>query len=338
MPQITVLQPADKTIPTKAFKVENNELIVESYPRTLYWGHTTINPPHIKDYHEAYEKLQGCILIRGVPHSPQDKSRRSKNFPDKGCDWLMIDIDSYNTACDENGVREYITSELADEFQNVACSVQFSASAGIYWSGKPLKPGLNCHITFFLDRQLTNPEVKQLLRNRRVDMALYTPVQPHYVTDPIIGDGIDLRLEQRTLFMDGDDVVQVPAIDIPPRGSSKKFTPRTNGREPTLRQLMKCDFVHHFLNGGVPDGDGRYAATRAFCHNIALAQRGSEIIDDVLIDYVNADAIRRSMERFQHPICCKTFLPDIAFECAKFNGECCSTGATAPIAIARWLK
>ncbi|MFT7673773.1 MAG: hypothetical protein ACI845_002188 [Gammaproteobacteria bacterium] len=338
MPQITVLQPADRSIPTKTFKVENNKLIVESYPKILCWGHTTIDPPHIGDYHEAYDLLQGYIFIRGTPDNPQDKSRRSTNFPDKGCEWLTIDVDNYDNTCNENGVREYIKTELPDEFQNVACSVQFSASAGIYWNGEPLKPGLNCHITFFLDRQLTNPEVKQLLKNRKVDMALYTPVQPHYVTDPIIEDSIDLRLEQRTLFMDGDDVVQVPAIEIPPRGPNKKISTRISDREPTLRQLLKCNFVHHFLNEGVPDGDGRYAATRAFCHNIALVQRGSEIIEEVLSGYENADAIRRSIERFPHPICCKTFLSDIAFECAKFNGECCSTGATAPIAIARWLK
>jgi hypothetical protein len=342
--KITKLIPISSASPTKRFVVYHEELAVVAYPLEEHWTHEVIKTDTILDFHD-YD-LQGSIIIRGTPDSPPqslaghpDSSRRNTvNFPGKGCDWLMLDVDCFEgLSCTEDGVRQFIRDVLPQVFQGVACSVQFSASAGIYENGEPIKAGLNCHITFALNRPLTNSEVKKWLSGLPVDMALYSPVQPHYVTDPQIEEGIDIRLEQRRIFINGTSAVNVPEIKLPPARRRKPIR-RSKLNTPTLGQLMACDFIRHYVEVGVKPGEGRYAATRAFCHNVIHADRGVEIIGRALTGHKHENAVKRSLQRFNHPICCSTFLPSIKFNCPNFDGEKCKFGITAPIAIAGRVK
>jgi len=334
---LTLLNPHDGRKPTKSFTTKDGELVAIPYPSITFWKHGQVKLDTILDYHNTLPKIQGCVLIRGTPDpskiGPAKITKRNgENFPDRGCNWLMIDIDKYPATCDEDGTKEFITKELPAEFQDAACSVQFSASAGIYWQDKPIKPGLSCHLMFALDHPLFNREVKRWLAGRPLDCALYSSVQPHYITDPIVEEGIEIRLKERHVFFDGAPTVVVPEIKIPEKPKQQRRSYRNNSR--TLRELMDCDFIRYVLSEGLDDGDGRYEGMRAFCHNVALVQRGDEIIDRILNEYENEDAIRRSLEGFDGPIRCETFLPTLRnWTCPKWNGERCSTGATAPIAI-----
>jgi len=333
MPYFNVLVPSSGTTPTKSFLNTNGEINVTPYPKENYWHHGVFNIPSIRTYHE--QDWSGSVLIRGLHKHPcfnhfSNKSvrRRSEVFPEHDCCWVMVDVDEYSAPCTIDGVQQFIKNELPEQFRDAACSVQFSASAGIFQQGLPLKEGLNCHLTFFLNRPLNNPQVKQWLKGRPVDMALYTPVQPHYVTDPVIGKGVDLRLEHRRIFIDGHPEVKVPDITVPE--SQPYRTPPPNQTRNTLRDVKHCHFIQDVINNGAKG----YVRTRAFCHNAALLQKGDEIINRVLTGYKNEEAIRRSLKSFSLPILCKTIVEDGGFECPSFCGDRCSTGARAPIAIA----
>jgi hypothetical protein len=344
MTKFTTLKPASGVAPTKRFselRLFRGSIAKSSYPGEAYWHYKIEDVPNINKYHEC--NWDGVILIRGRhPNASKEWSedsirRNSSNFPDKGCAWIMVDVDGYDAQNSEQGVREYIKKELPTEFHSAACSIQFSASTGVHEKGELTKRGMNCHLTFFLDREVTNAEIKVWLKGRNVDMALYTSVQPHYVMDPIIGEGVDVRLNTRRIFIDGEPEVKVPNIE-PQKLYVRHSLRRRNSRKSLLRELMTCDFIRHFIEVGVEAGAGRYTATRAFCHNVVLADRGDEIVDRALGGHKHENAVKRSLQHFDHPICCSTFLPEIEFTCPNFDGEKCKFGVTAPIAIAGRVK
>ena len=334
--KITVLHPVNKIPPTKRFESNGEEIKVTAYPKIFDWKWNIISLENIHDYHHL--NLHGFIIIRGTPNAKAQLNqgsivnRDSNNFTDQGCDWLMTDVDKYETSCDRDGVNFFIENELPKEFHGVACSVQFSSSAGILVNNQPIKPGLNCHLMFALERPLLNIEVKQWLSKCNIDKSLYSATQPHYVTDPIIAKNITINLPERRFFVDGKPFVKPPSIQPMITTDTKPFH-NHNPNPPTLRSLMACDFIKHFIERGIQFGEGRYQGTRAFCHNVIHADGGPKIVDEALKDSKHESAIRRSLGRFEHPICCSTFLPDIKFQCPKFNGTRCITGAKAPIAI-----
>jgi len=334
--KITVLNPVIKIPPTKRFDSNGEEIKVTAYPKISDWKWNIISLKNIHDYHHL--NLHGFIIIRGTPNAKDQLNqgsivnRDSNNFTDQGCDWLMTDVDKYETSCDRDGVNFFIENELPKEFHGVACSVQFSSSAGILVNNQAIKSGLNCHLMFALDRPLFNIEVKQWLSKLNIDKSLYSATQPHYVTDPIIAKNITINLPERRFFIDGKPFVKPPSIQPMITTDTKPFY-RHNPNPPTLRSLMACDFIKHFIETGIQSGEGRYQGMRAFCHNVIHADGGPKIVDEALKDSKHESAIRRSLGRFEHPICCSTFLPDIKFQCPKFNGTRCITGAKAPIAI-----
>jgi len=214
--KITILHPVINIKPTKHFDLDEEEIKVTAYPKISCWKLNVISLKSIHDYHRL--DLQGFIIIRGTPNDNVQLNkglpvkRDNDNFNDQGCDWLMIDIDKYQTSCDRDGAIFFIENELPKEFHGVACSVQFSSSAGILVDNQPIKPGLNCHLMFDLDRPLLNIEVKQWLSKCNVDKSLYSATQTHYVTDPIIAKNITINLPERRFFIDGKPFVKPPSI------------------------------------------------------------------------------------------------------------------------------
>ena len=90
-----------------------------------------------------------------------------------------------------------------------------------YTSSQGLQPGkLFVRLWFLLARPLTDEEARRWAHAvnaeagfKLVDPALYNPVQPHYVADPIL-DGIDDPLPRRSGFRRG--LVDEPLL-VPPR-------------------------------------------------------------------------------------------------------------------------
>jgi len=327
--KITQLTPANNLIPRKSFFVLNNELKIISYPPIKHWYFKIINVADIREYHSL--DLSGSILIRGTPKPTllQPALRKSTNFIDQGTNWVMLDVDGFPTNCNRDGVQQFVENELPEEFQNVTCSVTFSASAGI----EQIKPGLNAHLMYALSRPLTGQEIKVWLRGCSIDFALYSAVQPHYVTDPYL-ENVTCTLTERKFLLKGEhDMVIPPVIEV--SETSRKFSFKSSGKKPKLNGLMQCEFVRYFLYQNIPDGHGRYESFRAFCHSAMQVRDGPELVAKFLDDYVNADAIIRSLEGFQKPITCASFLPKIKFQCPYFkNGRCAKFNVTSPAGVA----
>lgn len=326
---ITQLIPANNLIPQKSFIGQNDELKISSYPLIKYWYFKIINVADIREYHLL--DLSGSILIRGTPKATllQPALRKSTHFIDQGTNCIMLDVDGFNANCDRDSVQQFIENELPDEFQNITCSVAFSASAGI----EQIKPGLNAHLMYALSRPLTGKQIKIWLSGCPIDFSLYSAVQPHYVTDPYL-ENVTCTLTERTFLLIGEhDMVIPPVIKIPKTTSKVSF--KSSGKKPKLNGLMQCDFVRYFLYQNVSDGDGRYKSFRAFFHSAMQVRDGPELVAKLLDDYVHSDAIIRSIEGFPKPITCASFLPKIKFQCPHFkNGRCAKFNVTSPAGVA----
>ncbi len=327
--KITQLTPYNNAVPRKSFISQNDELKISSYPPIKHWYFKIINVADIREYHSL--DLSGSILIRGAPKPTllQPALRKSTNFIDQGTNWIMLDVDGFNANCDRDGAQQFIERELPAEFQNVTCSVTFSASAGI----EQIKPGLNAHLMYELSRLLTGQQIKIWLSGCHIDFALYSSVQPHYVTGPYLENVTCTLTERKFLLIGEHDMVTPPNIELPE--TSRKVSFKSSGKKPKLYGLMQCEFVRYFLYQNIPDGHGRYESFRAFCHSAMQVRDGPELVAKFLDDYVNADAIIRSIEGLPKPITCASFLPKIKFQCPHFkNGRCAKFNVTSPAGVA----
>ena len=100
-------------------------------------------------------------------------------------------------------------STLPPEFHNVSAWWQVTSSAGI-------KPGIRLRLWFWLDRPVSDDEAKRWLADAPVDRSLYSPVQVHYVAQPVFDppelDPVPLR---SGWFWAHSNVVPVPALPAP---------------------------------------------------------------------------------------------------------------------------
>lgn len=96
---------------------------------------------------------------------------------------------------------------LPPEFRDAACVVQWSNSMGF-------KQGLiRVHLWFWLDKAISDNEAKAWLQDYPVDPALYSPVQPHYTANPILGEGVADPIAKRVGLYAPEgsaDIVLVP--------------------------------------------------------------------------------------------------------------------------------
>lgn len=83
---------------------------------------------------------------------------------------------------------------LPEGFRSAACVYRFSASAGLDGWDK-----VSLHLWFWLDRPVCDASLREWAANAAPDEALFSPVQPHYVADPIFVDVPDPLVGGRRL-------------------------------------------------------------------------------------------------------------------------------------------
>lgn len=203
----------------------------------------------LEDLGELVTRLSSqdnAILIRGTskPTANRELRRNTETFPepDAGCPWLMIDFDNIalpdGTNPTSRAAIEHAVRLLPKEFHNASYFYQFSASAGILKpDGSPLKPGLNVHVFFWLDRRVHGKALSAYLELHCIDTGFYekaldrsgapwirlgidpavlrSSVQPHYVGFPIIGTGISCVLTAATrqaLVRKEHESIAIPAL------------------------------------------------------------------------------------------------------------------------------
>lgn len=189
-----------------------------------------------------------CV-IRGMPIPGRDLNNilRRKNakgdepasFRETPHSWVMLDVDlkdaelkaSYGTP---EGCRSAVNTALSKlplECRVAGCWWQLSSSAGF-------KPGIRCHIWYWLDRAVGEQELTRWgeYANEQagklvVDVAVFRTVQPNYTANPILDNVVDPVI-QRTGRFDGPALV-LPRLSATASAWKKKLEPLLNATENT---------------------------------------------------------------------------------------------------------
>ncbi|SHJ32410.1 hypothetical protein [Cycloclasticus pugetii] len=346
----TMLSPVNGSKPTKKFSLKAGALSKDSYPLIKYWDHGNHYSDDIYDLHRSLIEFadEPLITIRGTAKEGLPKTnvrRTSENFPDQGTALLMLDIDDVELP--ENldvttyqAVSYFIKNFLPEEFHNIVCVASFSASAGIIdpFTKMPIKKGLCVHLFFELSTALYNSQIKDWLRPYPVDLAIYTSVQPHYIANPIISDGIECNVEERHLLIAGaETVVQVPPetlvqvyqkiLKTPSRTRNSRNTINNEWIDhlcglPSPENMMACEFMRDFASNNL-NIDHRYQHARAFANNayrtsgdsLNLVIEGLNNTDTG--DYQHTDTIVDGLENSK-PLTCQHII-ESGYPCSNYK-------------------
>ena len=345
---------------TKSYVLAGGRIVEEGYCRAKMFEYTVHPVNDLEDLCELlrrYEQSQHTCLIRGVPVNdlPVQVQRKGINFPmqEGGARWVCLDFDgvALPDSVDpySSGGIEHVIKRLPHEFRTASYIAQFSASAGILTAdGTPYKPGLRAHVFFWLDRATTNEEMKGWLFDYPIDQAIFTAVQPHYICNPVLGEGVDCAITSR-LYLNRKSVDAVPVPDL----SSYLRTSRAKGPAdtewtdprgglPTLDDLLTCEFIDWYLSNPHPDGE-RYEQTRAFAHNlrrVATDDWETQLEQLIPADFPYTDTIIKSAQD-SRPITCE-HIHRCAYRCPQYNpetGTCrINRHAKTPYGLARWMN
>lgn len=212
---LTFLRSVDYRVLTKTHRRTD-----EGWETTQYEGGTWFIPfsgevHTIDDLHEAVDAMSTIhefFAIRGdikpdAPHPIRRKYKDDGVVLDVDKRWLCVDIDAQPANPDKCHIEQAIAL-LPEWLQLADCAWQFSSSHGF----KPANQ-LRVHLWFMLSRPVGNNSLRAWAKPLPIDGALYTPVQPHYVGDPmVIGapDPIGQRMGLRRSAMRE----AVPPVDL----------------------------------------------------------------------------------------------------------------------------
>ncbi len=166
----------------------------EDYDAGWSYDAYTIPVASLKDVAELIESLRHeprAMIIRGRLRdgvSPQGVNRRCRDradgpgsFEPADHHWVMVDVDKTSApydAKDPRGSVERWRTSLPDGLREAEMLFQFSA-------GAHRSETLRGHALFWLDAPVGDVQLRAWASARGFDRAVYTPVQPHYVADPI---------------------------------------------------------------------------------------------------------------------------------------------------------
>jgi hypothetical protein len=103
-----------------------------------------------------------------------------RDLEDHGLEPVNADLDPapIDPARDWTLVCHAAIATLPPEFHGISCWWQMTSSAGI-------KPGIRLRLWFWLDQPVSDAEAKRWVADSPVDLALYNPIQAHYIAAPI---------------------------------------------------------------------------------------------------------------------------------------------------------
>jgi len=231
---------------TKQYYLEDDKVKAIPYANGRRYQTTRVEVRSLLDLFTLLQEVAPHpfkCLVRGVPAQDDMSARRTNgNFPEpvNGTHWVMLDIDKHELppGLDPLGREaiEVLIGKLPPPFQQASYIYQHSGSAGIiHPDGTPLKPGLNVHLFFYLDRPVLTSQLKAYLQQYCIETGFYSfdirnaltmrygldmatvsaSSQPHYVANPIIREGVQCKLttEQRMgMVLKDSNTVTVPEL------------------------------------------------------------------------------------------------------------------------------
>lgn len=211
---------------TKVWKEIDGKVVAEPYGRARHFDAHKLPLAGFGDLISALHALETkrtSFVIRGAlkdESNCKNVMRRIHGsdapFKTKPRRCICIDLDDLDLPphwSDFNNhtvdIVRHATTFLPSEFAKANCWWQFSSSMG-------MKPGIRLHLWYWLDRAIDEGEAKAWLADYPVDLALYNPVQPHYIAKPIFEDGIADPVTVRSGLLDPDRKM-AEAVAVPDR-------------------------------------------------------------------------------------------------------------------------
>ncbi|TGO03304.1 hypothetical protein PN36_09020 [Candidatus Thiomargarita nelsonii] len=243
------LCPATKTLTLDA----NGKPNAINYGRAIKFHGKIYQPTNINELShllEFYADIPYALAVRGQfrdhvdltkPIWRRKDERKYPKAPHTVClmetalNWLMLDIDKLSlpalgfnaplSQLDPKTVCDAIIAKYLPELQGITYHFQLSSTAG--WFNHHT---VSVHLWLWLDKPMTNPECKAFAKmvnareNQQIlDPSLYNAAQPHYIANPILGNGVETDpLPVRSgLVKKESDVFSMPAVEL----TSAKKTP-----------------------------------------------------------------------------------------------------------------
>jgi hypothetical protein len=149
-------------------------------------------------------RLRDGAPTTGVERRCHEDARRGPAaFEPAAHRWLMVDLD--NT---EATTLDGWQAGLPPEIRDAAFAYQPSAKAH-------LSPTLRGHAFFWLDAPADDGRLRQWASAHGFDRSLYTPVQPHFVADPVFANPADDPLDRSLAVFDGGPARAAPIMALP---------------------------------------------------------------------------------------------------------------------------
>lgn len=160
----------------------------------------------------------GAFVVRGriLPGVDRTKMRRAHvtdpTLTDASHHWLLLDFDNHRPEVDRHDFAQNTTryaedarNLLPEPFRGAVCWYQATGGAGF-------KPGVRLRLGFWLDRAVSNLEIKTWLRGLPLDFSIFTPSQPCFVANPSLAPGLEDPVRVRSGVLPGQhNQVAVPA-------------------------------------------------------------------------------------------------------------------------------
>ena len=234
MPTIHFLSAADGTPLTKSFRMTDEGLQKDPYPRVF---RTTSHEEQIASIEDLFDAIsrhgqEGHCLLKGqLDRALRNESRAGHTDPSATTEWAVLDNDNLHDV-EPQAMLDMLGLGHVDHV------VQYSASAGV----EPGKRGY--HIFLLLDRPWRPSDLKMVLRAWNLDLpairsrfqlnasrnALRWPLDISvcqndkliYVAAPVLGPGVE-------------DGLDVPRVQLVKRGQLLAHLPEPTESEHTLR-------------------------------------------------------------------------------------------------------
>ena len=168
--QISFLSASDHTPLTKRFALENGSLTKTSYPMVRNFSSTTYDIDTIQQFYDKtieHAEQGDCLLKGKLNRVLSSESRAGSTSSIDSTQWVLFDLDNI---IGFTSVEDFIHSVLSPEFHDCSYIVHMSSSAGIKDN-----EALNCHLAFFLDREMPAPILKVYLEQLNYTSAALHP-------------------------------------------------------------------------------------------------------------------------------------------------------------------
>jgi hypothetical protein len=231
---ITVLKSLDKPLAKTIARATNGELEIRTNAKAYEYSGDEKPVVDIYSLGAALDEVSThthrCV-VRGKIADTADRARMRRLIHDREEDgaevkatleeaphrWLLLDVDNIKAPPDFDPLANaadtvaVVKSALPLPFKDVTCWYQLTSGAGV-------KPDIRIRLGFWLNRALSNEELKLWLAKSPIDKSLFSANQPHYTATPIIAPrAVDpLAGRPRSGIIRGAvDVVPVPEITAP---------------------------------------------------------------------------------------------------------------------------